>query len=65
MKLALRVFTMIVVLAGITAASMAPASAMPSNSASLAGPGPLSLPAPTCGPGIPTCPPGPPQGGLR
>lgn len=64
MKFALRVFTMTIAFAGLTAASMSPASSQttPNHLNAMVGPGPLGLPAPGCGPGIPTCPPPPPPG---
>jgi len=58
MKLTVRVFTMMIVFAGLTAASAypAPSSTLPSHlSASASGPGKKSLPIPACGPGVPTC----------
>jgi hypothetical protein len=62
MKFALRVFTMMIVFAGIAAASMSPANAMHASvGPSMVGPGPLGLPVPQCGPGVPTCPQDPPQ----
>lgn len=51
MKLAIRVFAMLVVFAGLTAASLssAPPLAVQSHfSATATGPGPLSLPTPPC-----------------
>lgn len=67
MKIAVRVFTMAVVFTGLTLASLNSASASTAQPASAyAGPGPLSLPVPQCGPGVPTCPQQPPPpGGLR
>ena len=59
MKFALRVFTMLIVFAGIAAASMSPARTMPAAFSMLAGP--LHVPAPGCGPGVPTCPQNPPK----
>lgn len=66
MKLFLRAFAMMVVVAGLTSASMSSASSLGVNTVSTAmvGPGPLSLPAPSCGPGVPTCQ-NPPPSGLR
>lgn len=56
MKVAIRAFAMSVALAGLlTATSPASHGLSVSQSAFMAGPGPLSLPAPTCGPGVPTC----------
>lgn len=60
MKLVIRIFAMCVVFTGLTAASFTPADSLtlPSHlSAVMLGPGPLSLPIPTCGPGVPTCTP--------
>lgn len=63
MKFALRAFAMFIVVAGLLAAA-APSVASPATvSAAMIGPGPLGLPAPGCGPGIPTCQPNPPSGG--
>jgi hypothetical protein len=65
MKLALRSLAMFVVVAGLTAAStpsMGSAANPNSVSVAVADPGPLSLPAPGCGPGVPTCPQGPGSG---
>lgn len=59
MKLAVRVFAMMVVCAGLSAASVAPAASPVVSSqlsAAAIGPGPLTLPVPTCGPNMPTCP---------
>lgn len=56
MKLAIRIFAMIVVIAGLTGASASSATpnAVSSHlSATMNGPGPLNLPGPGCGPGIP------------
>jgi hypothetical protein len=64
MKFTLRAFTMMIVFAGIAAASMSEAKTMPTYF-SISGPGPLSLPAPGCGPGVPTCPQTPPPHGMR
>lgn len=57
MKLALRVFAMFVVLTGLTAAPSSTANSLmlTSHLTASAGPGPFSLPAPGCGPGV--CPP--------
>lgn len=57
MKFALRVFAMLVVLTGLSAAPSSSASSMMSASQLTASvnPGPFSLPAPGCGPGV--CPP--------
>jgi len=66
MKFALRFFAMLVVFAGLATASLPSVSSqvLPSHlSAAAAGPGPLTLPAPVCQPGIPTCPTNPPPGG--
>jgi hypothetical protein len=62
MKFTLRVLTMMMVFAGIVAASMSPVRTMPAYF-SISGPGPLHVPAPGCGPGVPTCPQDPPTGG--
>jgi len=58
MKTTIRIFAMTVALAGLVSSSFAPASSrtIPSHlSAFSSGPGPLSLPIPTCGPGVPGC----------
>jgi len=59
MKFALRAFAMFVVITGLMAAS-APTAGTPMLashlSVAMSGPGPLSLPTPGCGPGVPTCP---------
>jgi hypothetical protein len=50
---------MMVVCAGLSAASVAPAASPVVSSqlsAAAIGPGPLTLPVPTCGPNMPTCP---------
>lgn len=64
MKLALRVFAMMVVLTGLSAAPSSSASSlmMASHLTASVDPGPFSLPAPGCGPGVPGCPQ-PPNGG--
>ncbi|HLI03922.1 MAG TPA: hypothetical protein VKU93_06590 [Terracidiphilus sp.] len=60
MKLVLRVFTMLVVLAGLAASPSSSSSLMfATNLTASADPGPFSLPIPWCGPGMPC----PPQGG--
>jgi hypothetical protein len=57
-KLALQSFAMLVVFIGLATTSFnstyAPAISSHLSAAAL-GPGPLSLPIPTCGPGVPTC----------
>lgn len=65
MKIAVRVFTMFVVFAGLGLASVSSANVQaPSQpSAAAVDPGPLGLPIPECGPGVPTCPQQPPSGG--
>jgi hypothetical protein len=56
MKTAIRAFAMSIALAGLlTSTSAAPRNLSANQSAFMAGPGPLSLPAPGCGPGVPTC----------
>ena len=56
MKTAIRAFAMSIALAGLlTSTTAASRNLSASQSAFMAGPGPLSLPAPTCGPGVPTC----------
>lgn len=58
MKMTIRIFAMTIALAGLFSSSLSSAStpAIPSHlSAFAAGPGPLTLPIPTCGPGVPTC----------
>ncbi len=65
MKVAIRVFTLVVVFAGLTGASVTSASVSSIAgplSASAFGPGPLGLPVPQCGPGVPTCGNTPPPG---
>jgi hypothetical protein len=58
MKLVLRVFAMMVVCTGLLTVALAPSSIRRFSNASFVavGPGPLTLPAPGCGPHIPTCP---------
>ena len=57
MKLAIRIFALLVVVAGGAAAAVTPKNAplVPSHQAATAG-----FPIATCGPGIPTCPQLPP-----
>ncbi len=65
MKFALRFFAMMVVFAGLATASLPSVSSQVLSShlsAAAAGPGPLTLPIPSCAPGIPTCPTTPPPG---
>jgi hypothetical protein len=60
MKLAIRIFAMSVVLAGLSAASVSSATlrALPSHlSATASDPDPQSLPIPLCGPWVPCQPP--------
>ncbi len=60
MKTTVRVFTMFVVFAGLALASMSSANVKTASqlpSAAAVDPGPLGLPVPQCGPGVPTCPP--------
>jgi len=61
MKLAIRVAALAIALAGLVSAPYSSAATLSgTNAAFMSGPGPLSLPAPTCGPGIcPTTPPPP------
>jgi len=64
MRIVIRIFAMSVALAGLATSSFSsPAmQTIPSHlSATAHGHGPLSLPIPTCGPGVPTC--GPNGGG--
>lgn len=71
MKIAVRVFAMLVVFAGLALASVSSADAKAASnqsSAALMDPGPLGLPVPQCGPGIPGCKIPPPMarvGGRR
>jgi hypothetical protein len=60
MKIAVRVFTMCVVFSGLALASLSSANVKATSqpSAAAVDPGPLSLPVPQCGPGVPTCPQG-------
>lgn len=58
MKLFVRCFALTIACAGLAAASLSSTSVQPvSNhlSAVVSGPGPMSLPVPGCGPGVPTC----------
>lgn len=59
MKLAVRVFSLLIVFAGLATASVSSASLaseLPNHlSASASRFGPLNLPVPQCGPGVPTC----------
>jgi hypothetical protein len=57
MKIAVRVFTMFVVFAGLALASVSSANLKTATqpSAAAVDPGPLGLPVPQCGPGVPTC----------
>jgi len=57
MKIAVRVFTMFVVFAGLALASVSSANVKAASqpSAAAVDPGPLGLPVPQCGPGVPTC----------
>jgi hypothetical protein len=58
MKTTIRIFAMTVALTGLVSSSFSPAPGriIPSHlSAYSSGPGPLSLPIPTCGPGLPGC----------
>lgn len=62
MKIAVRAFTMFVVFAGLALASVSSANtntakAASQPSAAAVDPGPLGMPVPECGPGVPTCPP--------
>jgi hypothetical protein len=59
MKLAIRIFALLVVVAGGAAAALTPKTApiLPSHQSATAG-----FPIATCGPGIPTCPQTPPPG---
>ena len=60
MKITVRVFTMLVVFAGLALASVSSANANSSSQTAVLGPGPLGLPIPQCGPGIPGCTQNPP-----
>jgi len=57
MKLAIRLFALLVVVAGGAATALTPKNAqlLPSHQSATA-----AFPIPTCGPGIPTCPQTPP-----
>ena len=58
MKIAVRIFAMTIAVTGLVSSSFAPAPARAINSPAAAvamGPGPLSLPVPMCGPGVPGC----------
>ena len=58
MKIAVRVFTMLVVFAGLALASVSSANVKAIASQlfrHFMDPGPLGLPVPQCGPGVPTC----------
>ena len=58
MKTTIRIFALTVALTGLVASSFSPASVRltPCHlSAVSSDPGPLSLPIPTCGPGVPFC----------
>jgi hypothetical protein len=59
MKLAIRIFALLIVLAGVASAALAPKSApaLASHQSATA-----SLPAPGCGPHVPTCPTTPTSG---
>jgi len=65
MKITVRVFTMLVVFAGLALASVTSANVKATSqpSSAFVDPGPLGMPVPQCGPGIPTCPQNPPSGG--
>lgn len=65
MKNTLRVFTMLVVFAGLALASVNNAKVANLPTAASVDPGPMGLPVPECGPGIPTCPQDPPPPSLR
>ena len=63
MKLAIRVFALAVAVVGLVSVPYSSAATLSgTNAAFLSGPGPFSLPAPGCGPGI--CPPPPGGWGL-
>ena len=62
MKLAIRIFALSVVFAGVAAASLSSASTQASPSSLAAS---ARLPIPACGPNLPTCPPPPGNGNLR
>lgn len=58
MKLAVRFFTLMIVCAGLAANSVSSGTVpvLPNHlSATNSGPGPLTLPPPSCGPNVPTC----------
>lgn len=67
MKIAVRAFAMLVVFAGLALASVSSANAKVegNSSATFMDPGPLGLPVPECGPGIPGCTNPPPPPSLR
>lgn len=67
MKIAVRVFTMFVVFSGLALASVSSANVKADSlpSTALVDPGPLGMPVPQCGPGIPTCPQNPPPPSLQ
>jgi len=52
MKLAIRIFALTVVLAGVAAASVSSSSSHVASTQAV----PTSMPGPVCGPGVPTCP---------
>ncbi len=56
---------MLVVFAGLALASVSSGNVNAASQSSPArvDPGPLGLPVPQCGPGVPTCPQQPPSGG--
>jgi len=60
MKLAFRILTLSIVLAGAASAALTPKSApkVPSHQSATA-----SMPVPQCVPGLPTCPPNPDPNG--
>lgn len=67
MNLTIRIFAMTVALAGLVSSSFSSASTtvLPSHlSAYSSGPGPWSLPVPTCDPSLPTCGQYPGGGGI-
>lgn len=65
MKIVVRAFTMVIVFAGLALASVSSANVKPASqpSSAMIDPGPLGMPVPQCGPGIPTCPQNPSGGG--
>jgi hypothetical protein len=67
MKIAVRVFAMLVVFAGLALASVSNVNVKAANLSSVAAvnPGPMGMPIPECGPGVPTCPQDPPPPKLR